>query len=49
MVYPQNPFIIEPDASDFAFGSILSKQGDDEKLHPMVFHLRKFDIAEINY
>ena len=30
-------------------GSILLQQGDDEKLHPVAFHSRKFDAAEINY
>ena len=43
------PFIIEADTSDFALGSILSQQGDDEKLHPVAFHSRKFNAAEINY
>ena len=48
-VDPQKPFIVEANVtSDFALGSILS-QGDDEKLHPMGFHLHKFDTAEINY
>ena len=48
-VDPGKPFIIEPDAPDFILGSILSQQGDVEKLHPMAFHSRKFDVAEINY
>ena len=48
-VDPQKPFIIEADTHDFALGSILSQQGDDEKLHPLAFHSRKFDAAEINY
>ena len=48
-VDPQKPFIIEADASDFALGSILSQQGMDGKLHPVAFHSRKFDVAEINY
>ena len=43
------PFIMEADASDFALGSILSQQGDKKELHPVAFHLRKFDSAEINY
>jgi transposase InsO family protein len=43
------PFIIEADASDFALGSILSQVGDDGKLHPVAFHSRKFEAAEINY
>ena len=45
----QKPFIIEVGVSDFVLGSILSQQGDDEKLHPVAFHSRKFDTAEINY
>ena len=48
-VDPEKPFIIEADASDFALGSILSQRGNDEKLHPVAFHSRKFDAAEINY
>jgi hypothetical protein len=43
------PFIIEADASDFALGSILSQTADDGKLHPVAFHSRKFEAAEINY
>ena len=45
----QKLFIIEADTSDFALGSILSQQGDGEKLHLVAFHSCKFDIAEINY
>ena len=45
-VDPEKPFIIEADASDFALGSILSQQGNDEKLHPVAFHSRKFGVAE---
>ena len=45
----EKPFIIEADASDFAIGSILSQVGDDGKLHPIAFHSRKFEAAEINY
>ena len=48
-VDPQKPFIIEVDAPDFTLTSILSQQGDDEKLHPIAFHSHKFDSAEINY
>ena len=43
------PFIIEADASDFALVSILSQISDDGKLHPVAFHSRKFEAAEINY
>ena len=45
----KNPFIMEADASDFALGSILSQQGDNEKLHLVASHSRKFGAAEINY
>ena len=38
------PFIMEADASDFALGSILSQMGDDDKLHPVAFHSRKFEV-----
>ena len=48
-VDPEKTFIIEANASDFALGSILSQRGIDEKLHPVAFHSRKFDAAEINY
>ena len=37
------------DASDFALGGILSQEGDDHELHPIAFHSRKFQAAEINY
>ena len=40
---------MEADTSDFALGSILSQEGEDEKLHLVVFHSRTFDAAEINY
>ena len=37
-VDPEKHFIIEANASDFALGSIISQQGNDEKLHPVAFH-----------
>ena len=43
------PFIMEADALDFALCSILSQKGDSEELHPVAFHSRKFDAAEVNY
>ena len=45
----ENPFTIEADASDFALGSILSQPDKDGLLHPVPFHSRKFNAAEINY
>ena len=48
-VNPMRRFILEADASDFALGSVLSKISDDGELHPVAFHSRKFEAAEINY
>ena len=43
------PVIIETDASNFAIGAILSQRDDRGKLHPVAFHSRRFQLAEINY
>ena len=48
-VDPMRRFILEADASDFALGSVLSQTSDDGELHPVAFHSRKFEAAEINY
>ena len=40
---------MEPDASDFALGAVLSQRDEDKRLHPVAFHSRKFTPAEINY
>ena len=45
---PEEPAIVETDASDFALGGILS-QHYEGRLHPIAFHSRKFTEAEINY
>jgi hypothetical protein len=44
----QKPFFLEMDASDFALGAVLS-QPDKDGLHPVMFHSRKYNAAEINY
>jgi len=41
--------IIETDASDFVIGAILSQRDEERRLHPVAFHSRKFQPAEINY
>jgi len=46
---PIRPVILETDASDFAIGAVLSQRDDDNRLHPVAFHSRKFQTAEINY
>jgi len=42
------PVIIETDTSDFALGAVLSRR-EEGRLHPVAFHSRKFQPAEINY
>jgi len=46
---PAKEVIIETDASDFAIGAILSQRDEEGRLHPVAFHSRKFQPAEINY
>jgi len=41
--------ILETDASDFAVGEVLSQHDEENRLHPVAFHSRKFSPAEINY
>jgi len=43
------PVTIETDASDFAIGAVLSQRDEKNCLHPVAFHCRKFQPAEINY
>jgi len=41
--------IIETDALDFTIGAVLSQRDEENRLHPVAFHSRKFQPAEINY
>jgi len=45
---PALPTVMETDASDFAIVAVLSQQVE-ARLHPVAFHSRKMDKAEINY
>jgi len=45
----QKPVMIETDTSDFEIGAVLSQRDDQGRLHPVAFHSRKFQPAEINY
>lgn len=45
---PSLQCIVETDASDFAIGGVLSQEFE-KRLHPVAFHSRKMDKAEINY
>jgi len=46
---PTKPVIIETDASDCAIGAVLSQPDDENRLHPVAFHSRKFQPVEIKY
>jgi len=47
---PEKEFIVETDASDFAVGCVLSQiNSADNLLHPVAFHSRSLNRAEINY
>jgi len=46
---PTRQVIIESDASDIALGAVLSQRDEANGLHPVAFHTRKFQPAEINY
>jgi len=46
---PQRPVIVETDASDFTLGAVLSQRDDENRVHPVAFHSRKFASTEINY
>jgi hypothetical protein len=41
--------ILETDASDFAIAAILSQFDDTRVLHPIAFHSRTLQAAELNY
>ena len=41
--------VLETDISDFAIGIYLSQEGDNRKLRPIIYHLRKLSTLELNY
>ena len=43
------PMVLEADASDYALGAVISQRFPDGVLHPIAFHSRKFNKAELNY
>ena len=47
---PSLPTILEADASDYAVGAVISQRDPESgRLHPITFHSRKFNSAELNY
>jgi hypothetical protein len=51
LIHPDfsKPFFLESNAFDYALGVVLSQKGEDEQLHLIAFHSRKFTATEINY
>jgi hypothetical protein len=45
---PDAPIVVETDASDYALAAIISTYVDGD-LHPIAFHSRTFNSAELNY
>ena len=47
---PSLPTVLEADASDYAVGAVISQRDPESgMLHPITFHSRKFNSAELNY
>ena len=46
---PDSEMIVETDASDYALAAIISRQLPDGEIHPIAFHSRSFNSAELNY
>ena len=46
---PDQPLVVETDASDYALAAILSMYNPDGELHPIAFHSQTFSGAELNY
>jgi len=46
---PDNPMLVETDASDYALAGIISAITPDGEIHPIAFHSRTFTETECNY
>jgi hypothetical protein len=46
---PDQPVVVETDASDYALAAIISQITPENELHPIAFHSRTFNGAELNY
>ena len=46
---PEKKFQMETDASNYAYGAVLSQKGEDAKHHPVAFYSKSMNPAERNY
>ena len=46
---PDSEMIVETDTSDYALATIISSRTPDSEIHPIAFHSRSFNLAEVNY
>src|SRR5467141_3766229 len=47
---PDNPIVVETDASDYAIAAIISQiSPDDGDIHPIMFYSHSMQLAELNY
>jgi hypothetical protein len=46
---PDSQIVVETDTSDYALAAILSIHSSDGEIHPITFHSRSFNPAELNY
>lgn len=46
---PDKPYMMETDASDYAYGAVLSQKAEDGKEHPIAFLSKSLSPAERNY
>src|SRR5467141_3794496 len=47
---PDNPIVVETDASDYAIAGIISQiSPDDGDIHPIAFYSRSMQLAKLNY
>src|SRR6266850_4013209 len=47
---PDNPIVVETDASDYAIAAIISQiSPDNGDIHPITFYSRSMQLAELNY
>ena len=47
---PDNPIVVETDASDYAITAIISQiSPNDGDIHPIAFYSSSMQLAELNY